>query len=169
MHRRRRARRVGAAAGLIDPVSGVGTMRAITIAAVLALGAASARVQAMDYGRQSYLLHCAGCHLPDGSGSTPNDVPSLHRIPGHFARIPEGRAFLTQVPGIAYSSLSNAEVAEILNWMLNEYSKDTLPADFVPFTEEEVARLRAERPAEIFKVRAAVLARLQALGVHIDY
>lgn len=135
----------------------------------LVLGAASYAAGAVDYARQSYLLHCAGCHLPDGSGSKANDVPSLHGIPGHFARIPEGRAFLTQVPGIAYSPLGNAEVAEILNWMLTEYSRDTLPPDFVPFTTEEVATLRATRPAEIFKVRADVLERLRKLGVDIDY
>jgi len=32
-----------------------------------------------------------------------------------------------------------------------------------------VSRLRATRPAEIFKVRAAVLERLRELGVTIDY
>lgn len=142
-----------------------GSKLAVLMVTVLIGGAA----QATDYARQSYLLHCAGCHLPDGSGSKPNDVPSLHGIPGHFTRIPEGRAFLTQVPGIAYSPLGNAEVAEILNWMLLEYSKDTLPADFQPFTEDEVTQLRAVRPAEIFKVRAAVLSRLQELGIRIDY
>jgi len=135
----------------------------------LMLGLLAGPAAAVDYARQNYLLHCAGCHLPDGSGSAANDVPSLHGIPGHFARIPEGRAFLTQVPGIAYSSLSDAEVAEILNWMLYEYSRNTLPADFTPFTEAEVKRLRAERPAEIFKVRDSVLARLRKLGVQVDY
>ncbi len=135
----------------------------------LLLGATACSVEAFDYGRQSYLLHCAGCHLPDGSGSKANDVPSLHGTPGHFAKLPEGRAFLTQVPGIAYSPLADDEVAEILNWMLQAYSKDTLPADFVPFTTEEVTKLRATRPAEIFKVRAAVLERLRDLGVTIDY
>ncbi|MGE3774530.1 MAG: cytochrome c [Gammaproteobacteria bacterium] len=146
-------------------------MRKILVAMFtgLALAAGGAPATASDAARQSYLLHCAGCHLPDGSGSTPNDVPTLHGIPGHFAKIPEGRAFLTQVPGIAYSPLGNAEVAEILNWMLREFSKDTLPADFVPFTVAEVTRLRETRPAEIFKVRAAVLARLRELGVVIEY
>lgn len=141
----------------------------LAICTGLALAAASASSSATDYARQSYLLHCAGCHMPDGTGSAPNDVPTLHGIPGHFAKIPEGRAFLTQVPGIAYSPLGNEEVAEILNWMLREYSKDSLPADFVPFTTAEVTKLRETRPAEIFKVRAAVLERLREQGVEIDY
>jgi len=144
-------------------------MRTALVVPLLASLAGAGVAEASDHARQNYLLHCSGCHLPDGSGSEVNEVPTLHGIPGHFAKIPEGRAFLTQVPGIAYSALGNAEAAEILNWMLQEYSKDTLPANFVPFTEVEVAKLREIRPAEIFKVRDAVLARLRELGVTIDY
>jgi mono/diheme cytochrome c family protein len=139
----------------------------------LALGATltalACAAPATDFGRQNYLLHCSGCHLPDGTGSAPNEVPTLHGIPGHFASIPEGRAFLAQVPGIAYSSLSDAEVAEILNWSLVEFSRETLPENFTPFTPEEVSRLRAVRPAEIFKVRAEVLDLLSKRGVSIQY
>ncbi len=124
---------------------------------------------ATDFGRQSYLLHCAGCHLPDGSGSAPNDVPSLHGAPGHLAGIAEGRAFLTQVPGIAYSPLNDAEVSEVLNWMLLNFSKDTLPPSFQAFTEQEVKTLRAQRPAEIFKVRRAAIDALRAKGITINY
>jgi mono/diheme cytochrome c family protein len=133
------------------------------------LGAAATAAPVTDYGRQNYLLHCSGCHLPDGTGSAANEVPTLHGVPGHFASVPEGRAFLTQVPGIAYSSLSDAEVAEILNWSLIEFSRETLPQDFQPFTTEEVSRLRAVRPAEIFKVRAEVLELLRRRGVTIEY
>ena len=136
-------------------------------AALLALSCGAA--SATDFGRQSYLLHCAGCHLPDGSGSKVNDVPSLQDIPGHFASIPEGRAFLTQVPGIAYSPLNNEEAAEVLNWVLQNFSKNTLGPAFQAFTTEEVARLRAVRPAEIFKVRNAVLAVLAAKGIRLNY
>lgn len=124
---------------------------------------------ATDFGRQSYLLNCAGCHLPDGSGSPANDVPTLHAIPGHFASLPAGRSFLTQVPGVAYSALNDTEVAEVLNWILLNFSRDTLPPSFVPFTPEEVHRLRAVRPADIFKVRNAVLSALAAKGIAIKY
>ena len=124
---------------------------------------------ARDFARQNYLLHCAGCHLPDGTGSKPNDVPTLHDIPGHFASLPEGRAFLTQVPGLSYTPLTDLEAAEVLNWTLQQFSKGTLPADYQPFTPEELARHRAERPVSIFAVRSAVLAKLAAKGVHLDY
>ncbi len=139
------------------------------VVASLALCMMVQSARATDFGRQSYLLNCAGCHLPDGRGSAPNDVPSLHGAPGHMAGIPEGRAFLTQVPGIAYSSLNDAEVSEVLNWMLLNFNKDTLPASFQPFTEQEVKALRAQRPAEIFKVRRAAIEALRAKGVTLNY
>jgi mono/diheme cytochrome c family protein len=124
---------------------------------------------ATDFARQNYLLHCAGCHLPDGTGSAPNEVPTLHRIPGEFVKVPRGREFLAQVPGIVYSPLSDSEVAEILNWVLMKFNREVLPTDFTQYTAAEVAKYRAIRPASIMKVRAAVLADLAAQGTIIDY
>jgi hypothetical protein len=63
------------------------------VVALLALCLFVKSAWATDFGRQSYLLNCAGCHLHDGRGSAPNDVPSLHGAPGHLAGIPEGRAW----------------------------------------------------------------------------
>ena len=48
--------------------------------------------------RINYLLHCGGCHLPDGTGSPP-EVPSLHGEIGALAALPEGRRYLARVPG----------------------------------------------------------------------
>lgn len=135
------------------------------IGAALLAGAAAAT----DFAHQNYLLHCAGCHLPDGSGSAPNEVPTLHRIPGEFIKVPSGREFLAQVPGIVYSPLSDAEVAEILNYVLTRYNADVLPAGFAPYTADEVAGYRAVKPASIMKVRARVLADLARQGIVIDY
>jgi hypothetical protein len=130
---------------------------------------ATSPVAATDFAHQNYLLHCAGCHLPDGTGSASNDVPTLHRIPGEFIKVPSGREFLAQVPGIVYSPLSDGEVAEILNWLLVRFNADVLPPTFEPYTAKEVATYRAVRPASIMKVREAVLADLAARGITIDY
>jgi hypothetical protein len=73
------------------------------------------------------------------------------------------------VPGILYSPLTDAEAAEIINWMLAEYSSELLPADFKPYTPQEVALHRRVRPANIMKLRAEILAELAALGVTVDY
>ncbi|MEN9728337.1 MAG: hypothetical protein RL434_2703 [Pseudomonadota bacterium] len=142
--------------------------RLVRVLVVAAL-AACQPVQATDFPRQNYLLYCAGCHMPDGTGSAANDVPTLHDIPGHFIKVARGREFLAQVPGILYSPLTDLEASEILNWMLLQYSKDVLPADFKPYTPEEVARHRRIKPADIMKVRTEVLAELASKGLHIDY
>lgn len=135
------------------------------IGATLLAGAAAAT----DFAHQNYLLHCAGCHLPDGTGSAPNEVPTLHRIPGEFIKVPSGREFLAQVPGIVYSPLSDAEVAEILNYVLNRYSGAVLPDGFAPYTAQEVAGYRAVKPASIMKVRERVIADLAERGVVVKY
>jgi len=146
-----------------------GLSSALGLALTVTLNLTSGPADATDFGRQSYLLHCAGCHLPDGTGSAANEVPTLHRIPGEFVKVPRGREFLSQVPGIVYSPLTDPEVAEILNWVLMQYNREVLLKDFEPYTAAEVDGYRAIRPASIMKVREQVLADLAAKGIVIDY
>ena len=89
----------------------------------------------------SYTLNCMGCHQSDGAG-VPGKVPELKKRMGLFLQVPGGREYLVQVPGTAQSSLDDSEVAGVLNWMLREFSPDEMPADFNPYTEAEVARIR---------------------------
>jgi hypothetical protein len=48
------------------------------------------------------------------------------------------------VPGVATSALPSADLAELMNWMFWRFDKEHLPADFAPFTGEEIGRLRAQ-------------------------
>jgi mono/diheme cytochrome c family protein len=89
----------------------------------------------------SYMLNCMGCHQSDGAGVS-GKIPALKKRMGLFLQVPGGREYLVQVPGTAQSSLDDSEVAEVLNWMLREFSPDEMPADFNPYTEAEVARIR---------------------------
>jgi hypothetical protein len=66
------------------------------------------------------------------------------------------------VPGTAQSSLTDAEVAGVLNWMLETFSAEQLPADFEPYTEEEVARLRVPL-LEVREVRRQLVEQIAAL------
>lgn len=117
-----------------------------------------------------YLHHCAGCHLPDGRGSLPNNIPNMVGTVGHFLRLPEGRAYVVQVPGTAQAPLSDSETAALLNWMLPAFSAKELPADFEPYTAEEVARYRADRPADVAGQRRAIVEKLEAMGHDtVDY
>jgi len=105
-----------------------------------------------------YALQCQGCHLPDGAGM-PGKVPAMRGFLAQFLRVPGGRAYVVQVPGVATSRLSDAQVARLLNWLLREMGPD-LPHDFQDYTPEEIARLRAHWLRQPGPVRASLLAQL---------
>jgi len=134
-----------------------------TLISGLALALCSLAVQADGpYSpRVDYILHCQGCHLPDGAG-TPGKVPALKHAVGKFLDVPGGREFLIQVPGTAQSTLSDAEVAAVLNWILHNFSEDELPADFVPYSTAEVTRFRRHPLTDVSAVRAELMARISA-------
>ncbi len=101
--------------------------------------------------RVNYMLQCMGCHTPDGSGE-PDRVPSIRETLAPFARSPEGRRFLVQVPGASQSRLSDAELAELLNWMVRTLSRASL-GHLAPFTAAEVASYRRTPLVEVQATR----------------
>ncbi|MDA0822584.1 MAG: hypothetical protein O3C28_09200 [Proteobacteria bacterium] len=104
----------------------------------------------------NYMLHCQGCHLPGGVGH-PGIVPNLQDHIGLFLRNEQGRAYLVQVPGAAQSSLDDSELADVLNWMLQEFDQRHVDANFVRFTSAEVARYRAVKLTAVSAARSKVL------------
>jgi len=92
---------------------------------------------------QNWTLNCQGCHRPDGTGSA-GTAPSLAGTVSKFLTVSGGREYLGRVPGVATSPLPSADLAELMNWMFWRFDKEHLPADFVPFTAEEIGRLRAQ-------------------------
>jgi hypothetical protein len=136
----------------------------------LAASLASLAMAAMAGERQriNYLLHCSGCHQPDGSGSPSSGIPDMRGSIGYFLRLPEGRAFLVQVPGTAQSSLNDGDTAELLNWMVKTLGEKAVPADFSPYTRDEVTRLRGHPLDDVPAVRTSVIGRLQQMGYKID-
>lgn len=113
--------------------------------------------------RTNYMLRCQGCHLADGSG-TPEKVPALKDKVGRFLQVAGGREYLIQVPGTSQSPLTDQEVAAVLNWILDNFSKAELPADFTPYSTAEVARHRYEPLANASEVRAGLLHKLKKQG-----
>jgi mono/diheme cytochrome c family protein len=118
---------------------------------VLSLLAAAPAAQADA--KVDYLLHCSGCHMPDGTGLE-NVVPTLHDVTGRMAAEPAGRDYLVRVPGVSQAPINDHKLAEVINWVLTEFSGDTLPKDFKPFTVSEVARARSRQLADPLKLRA---------------
>lgn len=106
-----------------------------------------------------YMLQCQGCHLPDGSGQA-GSVPSLRGSIARFLALPDGRAYLVQVPGSASSRLSDAELAAVLNWMAQAFGPAAAAAAAVPYTEAEVAAHRRTPLDDVAPARAALLERM---------
>ena len=115
---------------------------------------------------QLYVMNCWGCHKPGGEG-IPGTVPRLKDTVGDFLHVPGGREYLVEVPGVAGSALSNAQVAEVLNWMLFTFSKDQVPADFKPYTEAEVAKYRPHELNNVQTVRSNLAAKLAVQGIKL--
>lgn len=113
---------------------------------------------------QNWALNCQGCHRPDGSGSA-ETTPALLGTTAKFLKVPEGREYLSRVPGVATSALSDRDLAEELNWMLWRFDKQDIPNDFKPYTTDEVKELRS-RPLrlEASKMRAELLSRAEGIG-----
>lgn len=89
--------------------------------------------------RSDYLLHCGGCHLEDGSG-TPPEVPDLRKDIDWLAASPQGRSYLTRVPGASQVPISDARLAAVFNWILETYYPDR--ENVLRFSGAEVEKTR---------------------------
>ncbi|HEX2138888.1 MAG TPA: hypothetical protein VHG33_04155 [Woeseiaceae bacterium] len=112
----------------------------------------------------NYMLHCMGCHLPDGSGGPP-DVPDVRGEMGCLLSVEGGREYLVQVPGAAQAPISNAELAAVVNYMLETFNADTLPGEYAPLTETEVAGWRKDWLPDVAAVREELMARVEREAV----
>ncbi|MBN8283526.1 hypothetical protein [Zoogloea sp.] len=116
-----------------------------------------------DNAMKNYRLYCMGCHQVDGRGVPGNGIPGMRDEVGHFLRVPEGRAYLSQVPGTLNTPLSDGETAELLNWVMVSIARDSTPADFRPYTADEVKAYRASVPQDIPALRARLLKQIKAV------
>ena len=122
----------------------------VVVASVAGATAAEMSGPALDY-----TLNCQGCHRADGTG-TPGTVPALAGSVAKFLKVPGGREYLCRVPGVAQAPLDDAALAAVLNWMLDRFDRADIPADFRPYTPEEVGRLRADPLTDVTTRRALI-------------
>jgi len=126
--------------------------------------AARADQSAFERGRIDYVLHCSGCHALDGSGVEEKGIPRVKDQIGYYLRLPEGRPFLLQVPGLLSAGLSDERAAGVTNWMIEYFAGPSMPEKFVPYTAEEAKRYRLGKPANISALRKQLAQRLVAQG-----
>ena len=119
-------------------------------------------VDAADDAQARYLLHCRGCHLANGTG-VPPDVPTLVDEIGRLVATPVGREYVVRVPGVSQSALDDEDLAVVLNWILETFNADTLPADFRSYSAGEITEAREKVLADPLKYRRSL--RLDATQV----
>lgn len=136
----------------------------LTVALVgLALGIGA--VSAQEVGRGNFILRCAGCHGMEGAGSQAGGIPDFRGYVGAFAHREDGRRYVMHVPGVAGASLSDRQIAEVMNYVMTTWGGPSLPPAYVPFTEAEVAALRAEPVGDVVAYRRKVVEELLGQGI----
>ncbi|HMD74983.1 MAG TPA: hypothetical protein VKG05_14070 [Steroidobacteraceae bacterium] len=162
---RRNAKSRGAVEAAVRSAAVLGIMAALAVSAAPAQapggpGAATPGVENPRRAWQDWTLNCQGCHRPDGHGSA-GAAPDIAGSVARFLRVDGGRDYLGRVPGVATSPLSSRDLAEVLNWMLWRFDPADIPANFQPFTAEEIDRLRT-RPLrnEASQVRRELLKKI---------
>ena len=120
-------------------------------------------IQSPQRAWQNWTLNCQGCHRPDATGSA-GTTPSLAGEAAKFLWVPMGREYLSRVPGVATSPLSDSDLAELLNWMLWRFDAAHLPKNFVAYSAAEVRQLR-QNPLrlEASQMRADLLQQAESL------
>jgi mono/diheme cytochrome c family protein len=112
-------------------------------------------------GAAVFANRCAVCHGPQAAG-IPGSFPSLHEQVVAFAKIPQGRDYLVmvvttgligslKVAGVSYngampaqSGLSEAEVADVLNYLASDLGKNESAG--AALSAADVADTRARHP-----------------------
>ena len=111
---------------------------------------------------QDYMLYCMGCHGTQAQG-VPGKIPPLAGALSLFMRTAEGRNYVLRVPGAANSALPDAQLAAVLNWVAASYGAPGAPPP-VPFTVDEVTRVRRTPLADVQTRRREVISSLAASG-----
>jgi len=135
--------------------------RAGLAALLLAAWAPPAVAAAHSPAHLDYLLQCQGCHLADGRGAPEKGVPALRGSVARFLTVEGGRAYLIRVPGASGSPLSDAELAAVLNWIVQTFGPAEAARAAAPFTEQEVRRFRRPPLDDVAPVRNRLLDKIR--------
>lgn len=118
--------------------------------------------------RTQYIHHCTGCHLMDGRGVPSKGIPSMRNTLDRFLQVQGGREYIVQVPGVMNSSLSDGDIANLMNWLLPYVTSDGLLQGIRPYSAEEIASLRKSRPVDFDGTRRHLVSGLRKAGIKID-
>jgi len=114
---------------------------AIAVAAVVAAGLGASAAGAQISAKSAFLERCGGCHGLDGR-SVAVLVPDLRDQVGYFLCTPQGRAYIGRLPNVAFSGVSDQELAGIINYTVFTVGGASAPAGAKAYTAAETGRLR---------------------------
>ena len=126
------------------------------------IGAALAKPVSAEPARANYVLYCSGCHGMSGEGTRSGGVPAFPGSVSLIAGSDSGRTYITHVPGVISNSMDDAEIADVLNYILDEWGDGG-----AHFTGEEVTTRRREDIGDVVAFRRHVVRELQASGIEI--
>lgn len=106
----------------------------------------------LDHAQTQFMLGCGGCHGTLGE-SPPLSVPVLRGRAGYFLCTPEGREYVIRLPNVSRALLSDADLANVMNFVTFKLGERSAPPKAALFTAEEVARIRA-RPLNALPLNA---------------
>jgi hypothetical protein len=91
--------------------------------------------------RGTYLVRCGGCHGPDGLSRT-SLIPDLKDKAGYFLCDPAGRDYVSRLPNIVFSRITDAEMAALMNYVSFDLGGGSAPPHARAFTAGELGRAR---------------------------
>ncbi|MFV0384289.1 c-type cytochrome [Paracoccus sp. (in: a-proteobacteria)] len=137
-------------------------MRARLLSGLMLLSSMASGVMA-DPARRDYILHCSGCHGMTGKGTIAGGIPPFPDSVGKIAGSDIGRTYIVHVPGVNSAGLSAGEIADVLNYILDQWGEGGDPR----FSGHEVAERSALPIGEVVAYRRKVVAELSAAGIEI--
>lgn len=106
--------------------------------------------------KENYMIFCQGCHAAKGQGLT-DQVPAFKGQVSKFLSIEGGREYLIQVPGVSKSAMSSEALADLMNWIVQEFDPNHIPDNFAPFSTAEIETLRQVSLTKATEVRRTIL------------
>lgn len=138
--------------------------RFIPSVAILALALGAGAEAGERSARANYILLCSGCHNVSGMGSKTGGVPAFPGSVGRIAASDRGRTYMMHVPGVVSNAMSDAEIADVMNYILDTWAAEARAA---PFTPDEVTRRRAVPVPDVVEERRQLAEELASQGVEI--
>jgi hypothetical protein len=132
---------------MIGRAGGAIVLAGLLVAAGLGAGAGLAADPPrplMTSAQSDYVEHCGGCHGIQGS-SLPARVPPLRDRVGYFMCTKAGRAYLLRLPNVALSPTDDAQLADIMNFVVFRLGGASTGTKVLPYTAAEVGLERQHK------------------------